>query len=346
MKRIRMAIIGAGQIARVTHIPNYLQMDEVELTAICDTNEESAQVLSAQFQIPTYFTDYRAMLHTIKPDAVTVCVPNKFHRQITVDALNSGCHVLCEKPPAITAFAAGEMEQAALDKKRLLSYGFHFRHSQEVSIIKQLIDTNQFGDIYHARVQWLRRRGIPGWGNFTNKELQGGGPLIDIGAHMLDAAMYLMNYPEVLYVSANAGDRLIKSANAGLMGTWDKSHCSVEDSLFGFIQFQNNASLSIETSFALNMKERDLRNVQLFGDKLGASLFPLEVFGEQGSQLMDINYPFIETKDRHFACAHNFIQAVLEKEALLNQAWQGTYIQKIIEALYQSAAEKRPVMLK
>ena len=343
MQKLRMAIIGSGQIAQVTHIPNYQSMEEVEIVGICDTRLEAAKFVADKFHIENYYDSHKKMLEELKPDAVTICVPNKFHYSITMDALENGCHVFCEKPPAITPQEAEAMEKKAEERGLLLSYGFHFRASEQVAFLKQSIDQGEMGEIYHAEVKWHRRRGIPGWGSFTNKEIQGGGPLIDIGAHMLDSTLYLLNYPEISYVCATSSDRLGKSSKAGLMGTWDPEKFTVEDSLFGFLKFKNGTSLELQTSFAINQKERDTRSVKLFGSNQGARVFPLEIYGEENGQLYDKQYPFMEMRDWHLDLDRNFVQACLGKASLLVTAKQGTYIQKVIDMLYRSAQSGMPV---
>lgn len=345
MKRLRMAVIGAGQIAKVTHLPNFREMDQAEVVGICDVNLDAAKALAEQFGIQNFYQDHKKMLSELKPDAVTICVPNKFHCRMTLDALECGCHVLCEKPPAITVREAWQMEEEARKRNLVLSYGFHFRHSEHVALMKEKVRNGEFGTIYHAKAQWHRRRGIPGWGNFTNKEMQGGGPLIDIGAHMLDAALYLLEYPEITYVCATSSDRIGKRGGCSLMGSWNPDCFQVEDGVFGFLRFENGTSLLIETSFAINQKEKDSRNITLYGEKLGASLFPLEVYGEKDGQLTDSTYPFMEMRDWHMDSDKNFVNACLGQEELLVTAAQGTYVQKVIEALYKSADSGRPVIM-
>lgn len=345
MKKLKMAVIGAGQIAKVTHLPNLREMECAEVKGICDVNPEAARALAEEFGISHFYQDHKKMLLEVKPDAVIICVPNKFHSRITLDALECGCHVLCEKPPAITAKEARQMEEEAEKRNLILSYGFHFRHSEHVDILKKMVQNGEFGAIYHAKAQWHRRRGIPGWGNFTNKEMQGGGPLIDIGAHMLDAALYLLGYPKVSYVCATSSDRIGKRGGKGLMGSWNPERFHVEDGVFGFIRFEDGGSLEIETSFAINQKERDLRNVVLYGDKLGASLFPLEVYGEHNGNLTDGTFPFVEMRDWHENSDKNFVNACLGEEEILVTAGQGTYVQELIDALYKSADSGRPVIM-
>lgn len=346
MKQLRMAVIGSGQIAQVTHIPNYRSMEEVEIAGICDTRIEAARSAAEKFGIKHYYDSHRKMLEELKPDAVTVCVPNKFHCRIVLDALEAGCHVFCEKPPAITVEEAISMENAAKRKGKLLSYGFHFRSSSQVSFLKNRIEKGYMGEIYHTEVKWNRRRGIPGWGCFTNKEIQGGGPLIDIGAHMLDCALYLLDYPEISYVCAAKSSRIGKQESIGLMGGWDPEKFTVEDGLFGFVGFKNGTSLELQTAFAINQKERDARSVKLYGSKEGADLFPLELYGTEDGQLTDRQFPFMEMKDWHMDADRNFVQACMGRSRLLAAAEQGTYVQRVLCALYESADTGMPVIMK
>lgn len=346
MEKLKVAIIGAGQIARTAHIPNYIAFqDEVEIVGISSRNIESAKEVASQFHVDKFYSDHIKMLEELKPDIVSVCTPNKFHCQIVCDALERGSNVLCEKPPAITVEEVEKMHNTAAKYHRLLSFGFHFRHSDDVTFLKKKITGGEFGEIYAGKVKWNRRRGIPGWGSFTDKEIQGGGPLIDIGVHMLDLAMYLMDYPGIDYVSGTAHQKIGKKKGVGLMGDWDPNKFTVEDSFFGFIKFKNGASINLETAFALNMKENETYNVWLFGDKLGARIFPLETYGEDGNRLTNISYPSHETEDLHYKCIANFVNACLGKDTLLVTSEQGVYIQKLICSLYESARLGKPVIM-
>lgn len=343
MEKLRVAIIGAGQIVRASHIENYRSMEGVELVGICDTSEEAAGAVAMEYGIPRYYDNHIAMLEEQKPDAVSVCVPNAFHSALSMDALSRGCHVYCEKPPAITVEEVERMKKLAEEKKRLLTFGFHFRHGRNVSLLKKKIEDGEFGDVYSAKAKWLRRRGIPGWGNFTNKAVQGGGPLIDIGSHMLDLAFYLLDYPKIDYLCAVSHDKIGKKGGVGLMGAWDGKRFTVEDALFGFIRFRNGADIRLETSFALNMKEKDERNVEIFGEKMGAGLFPLELFSEDEGMPVNTGYPYFPEEDFHKKAIQNFVRACQGEEALLVTAKQAVYVQKILCALYQSAELGKPI---
>lgn len=345
MKTLRVALIGAGQIVRASHIENYCSFPQVELVGICDTNLAAAKAVAEEYGIPAYYGNHLEMLEALHPDAVSVCVPNAFHCALTCDALEKGCHVYCEKPPALTVAEVEKMCALAEEKGLRLTFGFHFRHGENVSILKQKIEAGDLGELYGARVQWIRRRGIPGWGSFTNKAIQGGGPLIDIGSHMLDLAFYLMDYPEIDYLCAAAHDKIGRKGGVGLFGAWSGERFTVEDSLFGFIRFRDGASLNLETAFALHTKEKDIRNVQLFGDKMGASLFPLELYTACEGQLLNTEYPYLQEQELHKAALRNFVEACLKREALLVTPEQAFYVQRVLCAFYESAETGRPVFL-
>ena len=344
MGNLKIVVIGAGQVARTTHLPILSKMKDVEIAAVCDVNGAAAEAIAESFGIAHWYTDHRQMLQTEHPDAAWICVPNRFHHDTVMDTLKAGCHVLCEKPPAMNPCEAAEMEEEAKKQGKLLTYGFHFRHCAQVKLLRKMIGAGSLVNIYHTEVRWTRRRGIPGWGNFTNKKMQGGGPLIDIGAHMLDAALYLLDYPEIAYVTASSSDRIGKQGGTGRMGKWEGDSFTVEDGLFGRIQFRDGSDLQLSTAFALNQKEENLRNILLYGDQMGASLFPTELYGERDGHPFETNISIPQDHDWHEDCDRNFVKACRGEEPLLVTAAEGTYIQKLIHALYQSAESGGPVI--
>jgi len=346
MKKLRVGIIGAGGIATGAHIPNYLKCGEkVEIVAICDVVKEMADKAALEFKIPHVFSSYEEMFQSLQIDAVSICTPNKYHYPATMAALSEGCHVLCEKPPAMTAKEAEEMAIAAEKAGKILTYGFHFRHAPHVEALKRFIDGGELGEIYAARVTAMRRRGIPGWGVFTNKELQGGGPLIDIGVHMLDTALYLMGYPEPDTVFGVTYQKLGNKKGVGLMGTWDWENFSVEDMARGMITFKNGASILLETAFAANVEKHDVMNVSLMGDQGGADVFPLKIYQEKHDTLIDITPSHLPKKGWHELQLERFVDACLEGTTPLSTGMQGVYLQKIINGLYESAEKGEAIKI-
>lgn len=345
-EEFRVGIIGAGAIARDVHIPNYLkQGDHVKIVAVTDVVRKNAEKLSEQFNIEHIFTDFHDMLEIVKLDAVSICTPNKFHAEASIAAMKAGCHVLCEKPPAMSVAEAESMARVAKETNKILTYGLCYRHAPEVGALKRFIDADELGHIYAARVHALRRRGIPGWGVFTNKELQGGGPLIDIGVHMLDAALYLMNYPDPDTIFGVTYQRLGSKKGVGMLGDWDWENFSVEDMARGMITFKNGASLILETAFAVNMEKHDEMSVSLMGDEGGADVFPLKIYQEKHDTLIDMTPSYLPRKNRYEQQIERFVNDCFAGNEPLSTADQGVKLQKIINGLYESAEKGMPIKL-
>ncbi|GAB2540069.1 Gfo/Idh/MocA family protein [Gracilibacillus alcaliphilus] len=346
MTKLKVGLIGAGGIATSVHIPAYEAVaDKVEIAAIADVAYDRAKAVAEQSGIPAVFDNHETMLAETDLDAISVCVPNKFHKSAVIAALEAGCHVLCEKPPAMNQTEAKEMEEAAKAAGKLLMYGFHFRFQSETQAAKRFIDAGEFGEIYSGRVQAIRRRGIPGWGVFTNKELQGGGPLIDIGVHMLDTALYLMGYPEPAVVLGKTHQQIGTKKGVGLLGEWNYQNFTIEDMAVGMITFKNGASLVLESAFAANVEQRETMQVSLMGNKGGADIFPLKMYQEKHDTLVDITPAYLPKVPAHQAEIHAFVAECMSGDISDHYAKQGTSIQKIIDALYESADTGKAVYL-
>ncbi|WP_088006683.1 Gfo/Idh/MocA family protein [Indiicoccus explosivorum] len=345
MKKLRIGIAGPGSIARNVHIPGFQRHPETEVTAVFSRSKDRARLTAAEFGIPAAFDSYGEMIETGELDAVSICVPNKFHAEMAIQALEAGLHVFCEKPPAINAMEAAGMAAAADAAGKVLTFNLHWRHSPQTDVIRMAIKEGELGFIYAARIRALRRRGIPGWGVFTDRNLQGGGPLIDIGVHMLDTALYLMDYPPIDAVFAVAHKQIGPNTRPGRMRNWDPLAYSVEDSLMGLIRFRNGGSLTIETSFALNMAESEVMDIELFGDEGGASVFPPRLFQEKYNQLTDTEFPYLKAQDPHARSIANFVDACFGRQPILVTAGEAVELQRLMDALYESAAAGEAVKL-
>ena len=336
MEKLKVAIIGTGHIAQTAHVPGFTS-DESEVIAVCSRSKEKAISFAEKFSIIHPFDSIDEMLEKTQPDIVSVCTPNAFHYDAVMKSLDAGCHVLCEKPPATNYQHAKQMEEKAGEKNKILGYNFPYRQKKELSIVKKCLDENFFGSIYHINASFTRRRGIPGWGNFIDKDLQGGGALIDIGIHVLDLALHILNYPEPLHVSASVYDYIGKQPGIGLMGNWDPEKFTVEDSCFAHIRLKNNHSISLQAAFALNTEKKNSVNLEIFGSKAGASLFPLQLYTEQEGELVDINFPFQEEINHKELSVHKFVETCLGHSTNICSAREGSSLQNLIEMLYQSA---------
>ena len=231
-----------------------------------------------------------------------------------------------------------------------LRFGFQYRHSAEVQTLKRFIDGGELGEVYAARAHALRRRGIPAWVEFADQAVQGGGPLIDIGVHVLDTALYLMGYPEPSVVLGSTHLRIGNRDGIGLWGDWNWQTYAVEDMAVGLVRFVNGASLMVETSFAANIEATETTQVSLMGDHGGADLFPLRIYQEKHATLVDTTpasrQPDIE--DPYVLQASRFVDlcrtGAAEGTALATPR-EGLVIQRVVEGLYRSAQTNQAVVL-
>lgn len=345
MGKLKIGIIGGGGIAQGAHIGNYKRhSDKVELVAIADVNEAVVKRNIEEHGFQYGFSDFNEMLSKVELDAVSICTPNKFHAEATIAALNAGCHVMCEKPPAMTAAEARAMEEAANKSGKILTYGFMNRYTSEAQILKRFIDAGELGSIYAGRISAMRRSGIPGWGVFTNKELQGGGPLIDIGVHMLDLGLYLMGFPKPTQVMGVTYRELGTRPGTSMWGSWDYKNYTVEDMAMAMIRFENGACLHLETSFIVHTKESDT-NVRLHGTEGGCSFSPVGIFQDKHGTLIDITPAHIPKISGHQAEIEAFVKAISGEGEVLSTAAEGVIVQQIIESIYHSAETGEVVKL-
>lgn len=345
MEKKRVAIIGGGQIAEKVHASYYRTREELEIAAIVSPKADGARSFAERNGIPHYYTDAAEMFAEVNPDIVSVCTPNKFHFEYVIQALEAGCHVFCEKPPAISADEARKMQEAAEKSNRILAYNFHHRFADDVQILREKVSEGVLGDVYAVKARALRRSGVPGWGNFTDKELQGGGPLIDLGVHMLDAALYVLGFPKIEKVTAKMFRKIGTKKSQGSFGEWDPKKFEVEDSLFGFIELEGGRLLQLETSFALNMKETSIMNVEFYGDQAGATLLPAQIYTDEKGELVPLFSRETADPDRQDKGMAAFVEKCIGKDIMVADGKQGYIIQQLVEALYQSAEKGESVSL-
>lgn len=342
-RKLRMGVVGLGMGRG--HARGYQSHPEAELVALCDVDENRLKAVAAELGVQQTYTDAGKMFREAGLDAVSIATPNKFHAPLTIAALERGLHVLCEKPMARTAKEAERMLAAAAKAKKNLMINFSFRFNDVSYALKEQVEAGAIGEIYFGRTVWHRRRGIPGFGGwFGNKDLAGGGPLIDLGVHRLDLALWLMGYPEPVAVSGSIYDRIARR-----LAKEQKKPYSVEDLACGLIKFANGATLILEASWALNIGENEQMITALYGTKGGlvqknvggGYQFTAEIYLEEGGNL------FTKVLDRRLIQApqsyHEFVDSILEKRPPLATGEEGLKAMKILEGVYRSAASGREV---
>lgn len=212
-RKVRIGIIGCGGIANGKHMPALKKIEEAEMVAFCDIIEERAVKAAKEFGVEgaKVYTDYRKLLEDESIESVHVCTPNRSHSFITIDALEAGKHVMCEKPMAKTYAEAKKMYETAQRTGKKLTIGYQQRWRPDSLYLKEACDNGDLGDIYYGRAIALRRRAVPTWGVFLNEYEQGGGPLIDIGTHALDLTLWMMNNYKPKMVVGNVYKKLGQS---------------------------------------------------------------------------------------------------------------------------------------
>lgn len=354
MGKIKIAIIGCGSIATNAHMPNYLELkDRFEVVAACDVFPGRAEAFAKKFDIPAFYEDYRDVLKIEGLEAVDICTPNYLHSIIAVEALEAGLHVLCEKPDAINPEEAIKMKKASEKSGKTLMVIRNNRFMNHSVYLKKYIEDGGLGKIYAARCGWQRRRGIPGKGGwFTTKAKSGGGPLIDLGVHMIDVTIWLMGNPTPVAVSGATyrefADNYIPlghgSRDKDPNGTFD-----VEDLAMGFVRFDNGAVLQLEFSWASNI-ERDDRFYELRGTRAGAEWHSredkLKIYGEASGQPVDI-CPYFgkHVLHGHKGNLENFADVLDGKAEPVFRPQQGVDMIKILSAIYESAETGKEVLL-
>ncbi len=352
-KKIRIGIIGTGNIFKYVHLQPLLEHAEVEIAALCDINQERAQQLADEHDIEKVYTDYNEMLQKEELDAVDICTPNLYHSKAAIAALEAGVHVFCEKPDAVSSEEAQKMANAAQASGKVLMTMRNNRFNPTSQYLKALIAEGQMGELYTGRCGWIRRRGIPGKGGwFTTKELSGGGPLIDLGVHFIDLTMWLMGNPKPVAVTGAtyckfADNAVSDSVHSNFGEKQENGTFDVEDLATGFIRFDNGATLQIEFSWASNIEE-DMNFIELRGTKSGFSLKndKLEIFSEAAGQLIDMT-PVIKSGNisPHGEHLKHFIDVMQQRAVPINTPEQGVDMIGILAAIYKSAETGREVVL-
>lgn len=353
MEKIRIGVIGTGSIA-MEHLRAYQKNPHVEIYALCDLNAELLAKRAAEFGVEHTFTNCEDMLKLPEIDAVSVCTWNSAHAPCSIAALNAGKHVLCEKPMAMNAKEAMAMKKAAERNGKLLMIGFVRRFGNDCDILKDMIDNDQFGEIYYAKATYLRRNGNPG-GWFGDKARSGGGPLIDLGVHVIDLSRYLLGGPKPVSVYGATFRKLgnrpdVKGGKAYLSARAnDTTVCDVEDLATALIRFDNGAVVSVEASFSLNLK-KDVGSIELFGTKAGAKIDPeLEMYSELNGYMTNVTLtnPTALSFDGLFAREiDHYVDCVRLGLPCRSPAEDGVTLMKILDAIYESAATGHEVIIK
>ena len=353
---MRLGIIGSGTIGEV-HATAAVEAGTT-VARVADLDLTKAQTLADKHAGCQATDQPREIFADPSIEAVVVCVPNRWHKELAVEALRAGKDVLLEKPMGLNAGECAEINAAVAETKQLLQVGMVYRFSSAAQAAKQIVECGDLGNIYHAKAHLYRRRGVPGLGGwFTTKELSGGGPLIDLGVHIIDITSWLMDFPACTRVSGKVyshfgkkmKDYTYESMWAGpprLEGV-----CDVEDSAHAMIHFANGASLDLQVSWAINLPTPNMataETISLLGDRGGLSFKlageQVDVATEQYGRNVDTRILLTKT-DQFTEQARAFAHCVKTRETPTATGEQGQFVQTIIDAVYESSRSEQEIQL-
>ena len=355
-KVMKVGIIGCGNIANA-HMVGYKNNPNIKVVACCDINYDRAKAFAKTYQIDSFYNSVDEMLLNAKDiDSVSVCTWNNGHFECTMKALKAHKNVLCEKPMAMNSSQAKQMQEEAIKQGVVLQVGFVKRFSKTTEIFKDFKES-EIGNIYLTKAIYTRRVGNPG-GWFSNKELSGGGPLIDLGVHVIDLSRYLMGMAKPISVYGATFNKIGDKQN--IKGIFhyhpvdfdaNNNICDVEDSVIALIRFDNGSVLHVEASFSLDLKE-SITTPQVFGDKGGAVIeTQLEIYKDINNYMTNITpiidygnegvmgNMFINEINHFYDCCVNGVKC-------MSPAEDGVVLMQILDAIYESAKIGHEVIIK
>ena len=354
MEPQRVGVIGLGW-AGERHLKCYLGLPNVEVVALAGLEEPRLHELGQRYGVPNLHRDYVDLVTRDDLDAISICAPNHLHAPVAIAALESGKHVLCEKPLARTGAEAEEIVRTARETGRVVHIAFTQRERGDVQVLKRHILNGNLGRIYHVKATWMRRNGIPGMGSwFTNKEMAGGGPLIDLGVHMIDMALFLMDEPEIESVSCATYAELGPQGRGGRGDgkTIVGDAYEVEDLATAFIRLSGGATLKLEAGWAAYRESSDDFGLTLYGTDGGAEM-RVRNYGTQDTVRIytdvagvpAVVVPEIEPREGHLAVVRRFVETIRSGEWHGQVGEEGLRRARIIDACYISALEQREISL-
>ncbi len=348
---VRLGIIGAGAIGRV-HASMFKQIEGVDMAGLFDVNTSLATELAEDHNIVKVYDSADDLLNSSDLDAVVIGVPNKFHKPLAIQALQADKHVLLEKPMALNGADAREIYDVQQQTGKTFMIAHQMRWQWIYREIQDYARKGAFGKIYAAKTGWLRRSGIPGWGSwFTRKTESGGGPLADIGVHMLDVTRYLMGSPKPVSVFGSVYSEFgPRKKGLGGWGTpnWD-GFFDVEDLAMALIRMEDGSTLSLEVSWAVHTDMSDNVFTHLMGTEGGVVIKNNDsatLCGELFEQPSTIDVTTPEhAENARIGLSHHFIDCIRKQETPITDAFSGLVNNMIIDAIYESASTGKSIEL-
>jgi len=336
----RLAVIGLRNIGK-GHIRRSQNSDDVNVVAAVDLDPALCAEAEQEFGLEFTCNDAAELFASPNIDGVVVALPNHLHVPVSIQALEAGKHVLVEKPIANRSADVQALIDARDAAGKVVMVGMNQRFSPQVYGIRRQIQSGVIGDIYLAKTGWCMRylpeglmyRGA--WG--FKKDVAGGGPMIDLGIHMLDKLLFMMDFPEVKAVTgiASTGIGSVDGPTRGI-------EYDIEDHALGLIHLKGGGCIHVEAAYYHNAPEGEGSVNFMFSGSKGY-IHDGKVVVMNRDEEVEQSWEPDESAPR--TCIEHFGRVLAGKEELVSTCEQGLIGLRIMEAVYRSAETGETVSL-
>lgn len=326
---VRVAVVGAGAIAQVVHLPILSRMRGVEIAAVSDKDPSTARTIASRYGIAKAAKSPDEIWDDESIGGVVVCTPTMRHEEHVTGALRAGKYVLCERPLALTADAVERVLDVEGAAERLL-VAMNLRYRPDSRALKGFVQSGELGDVYYLKAGWLNRA-KPIGRSWRERRAQGGGALMELGIQMLDLGMWILGYPRPERVTAH----LHRAPGA-----------EVEDAAALLLRLEGDRLINLEVTWNL-LAKRDRQFLHLLGTAGSGTLSPLAVNREMATGLVDVTPKLPSGGENVFTASYrnelqHFVE-VVRGERKPAPPEEHVRLMRIMEAAYRSAEEGREV---
>ena len=330
---VRLALIGAGAIAQTAHIPVLAKMRGAELVALCDNDGAKAGALASRFGVRDVFTDIEELLDSDAIDGLVVATPNHLHEPHVLSALARGVDVLCERPLALGARGAERILGAAQKRGRKIVVGNNHRFRSDVQALSGFLRSGELGKSTALRAGHYHLKGsIAGWRQ--SRPEAGGGAFIEAGMPLLDLAMWLLDHPEPVRVTAQ--EQRARGAKA------------VEQSMLVHLECAGGVSLAFDVSWSY-VGEEERWWFEVLSQGGTSRLAPLRVVKELNGRATDVSPSGAAARESAFLQSYraelaHFV-AVVAGDAPYDPPTDQVTLLRVMEAIYKAADDGKEIRL-
>ncbi len=322
MDKTKVGVIGLGGIAQLVHLPILSKLNTVQLVAVAEINKSRLKNVGEKYPSAKQFLDYKEMLSNDELDAVIISTPTDTHEKIALDCLESKKNILIEKPISRNLKEAKEIVTAAKKVKKVAMVGMNSRFRPDTMLLRSIINSGDLGDLFYINCRWLRKKSsLQKW--FTNKNLSGGGVIIDLGIVILDLALWMLD-DNVETVSVQK---------------YNHTKNEIEDSAMGMLRFQKGEVINFEVSWEL-LSNTDSFNITVHGTKGSASLNPFRIYKKTESLNMDYSPNKTSNVQNLFRKSYenelrHFIGTIREGSPVISSAEESLSRMKLLDVIYK-----------